>query len=129
MIGLDTNVLLRAALNDHPEQSPVARAVISSLTPERPGFLSLVVILEFAWTLRAHYRQPQAAIRKAIYGLWSNPAVVISNRAIVTDAMLNARIDFADGLLAAENQHAGCTATLTFDKGALADPHFQPAGA
>lgn len=129
MIGLDTNLLLRAALNDDPVQSPVARQVFSSLTPERPGFVSLVAILEFAWTLRARLRQPQEAIRKAVYGLWVNPAVVISNRALVGAALLNTRIDFADALLAAENRHAGCTATLTFDKGALADSHFQAAGA
>ena len=129
MIGLDTNLLLRAVLDDDPAQSPVARQVISSLTKENPGFVSLVVILEFAWTFRARLRQPQEAIRKAIYRLWSNPAVVISNRALVTAALLNTKIDFADALLAAENRNAGCTATLTFDRRALADPHFQAAGA
>lgn len=128
MIGLDTNILLRAALNDDVRQSAVARRVMSTLTPETPGHVSLTVLLEFAWTLRVR-KMPADAVRTAIETLLGNPAISFAQREIVSAAVLSPRLDFPDAIIAAENRAAGCTATLTFDRAALADPHFQAAGA
>jgi predicted nucleic-acid-binding protein len=128
MIGLDTNVLLRAALNDDAVHSPVARSIVSSLSTDRPGYVSLAVVLEFAWTLRVKVKDPKA-VRVAIEFLLANPAITFAHRDIVSAAVLDTRLDFADAIIAAENRKAGCDFTLTFDAGALNDPHFQPAGA
>jgi predicted nucleic-acid-binding protein len=46
MIGLDTNVLVRYIMQDDPVQSPEATAVIQSLTPAGPGFISIVALVE-----------------------------------------------------------------------------------
>jgi len=40
MIGIDTNVLLRYLTNDDPAQSPRARKLLTSCTPEAPAFIS-----------------------------------------------------------------------------------------
>jgi predicted nucleic-acid-binding protein len=128
MIGLDSNILLRAALGDDAGQSAVARHIMSSLTPETPGHVSLAVLLEFAWTLRVR-KTPADAVRRAVETLLGNPAILFANREIVSAAVLASHLDFPDAIIAAENRHAGCKFTLTFDQGALADPHFQAAGA
>lgn len=128
MIGLDTNILLRAVLDDDPEQTPVARRILRSLTSEKPGFICTVTVLEFAWTMRARYKKPKEAVRAAFDALLRNPAIVFSNRVIINDAVQDVTLDFADALLRAECENAGCETILTFDKGALVHPRFQPAG-
>ena len=44
MIGLDTNVIVRYIMQDDPKQSPKATKVVESLTPQKPGFVSIVSI-------------------------------------------------------------------------------------
>lgn len=128
MIGLDTNVLLRAALDDDPLHSPVARQIFLSLSDQRPGYISLVALLEFSWTLRATYRRPRTVIHAAIVALARNRHVVLAERRAVTVALKSRHLDFADALLRASSMAAGCTQTLTFDAKAARDPHFQLAG-
>ena len=58
MIGLDTNVLVRYVMQDDPEQSVRATALVESLSVEQPGFVALVAVVELVWVLteigRAH---------------------------------------------------------------------------
>ena len=42
MIGLDTNVLVRYIMQDDPRQAAKASKLVESLTPARPGFITLV---------------------------------------------------------------------------------------
>ena len=44
MIGLDTNILLRATTQDDPLQSPKARKIIKALSSDRPGYVNLLVL-------------------------------------------------------------------------------------
>ena len=46
MIGLDTNVLVRYIMQDDPKQSRKATTLIESLDDDRPGFITVVSILE-----------------------------------------------------------------------------------
>ena len=55
LIGIDTNVLLRAFVNDHPEQAERARKFIGSRTASDPAFVCLVTLVEFAWSLRTTF--------------------------------------------------------------------------
>lgn len=41
MIGLDTNVVVRYLVQDDPDQSAAASALIEDLTETDPGYLSL----------------------------------------------------------------------------------------
>ena len=51
MIGIDTNIVVRYLTKDHPIQTTLAVKTIRSLTPEEPGFISLVAIAELTWVL------------------------------------------------------------------------------
>ena len=52
VIGVDTNILVRLLTGDDPAQvSAAERFVTTQLSPERCGFVSMVVVCELAWTL------------------------------------------------------------------------------
>ena len=67
MIGLDTNVLLRYLVQDHPVQSSCATEIITRrLTEEEPGFVSLVTILEVVWVLKNLYKRSRQEVANDI---------------------------------------------------------------
>lgn len=55
MIGLDTNVLVRYFAQDDEIQSKKATALMESLSPERPGYVSQVALIEVVWVLGRCY--------------------------------------------------------------------------
>ncbi|RMG92649.1 MAG: PIN domain-containing protein, partial [Candidatus Dadabacteria bacterium] len=55
-LGIDTNVLVRYLVQDDPEQSRRAAALIEEgCTPENPGVVSIVVLCELVWVLQRAY--------------------------------------------------------------------------
>ncbi len=121
MIGLDTNILLRAMLNDHPTQSPAARDVLDNLTADRPAYVGIPAILEVFWVLRSRYRVPREAVCDALDHLLETDNVHVESAEAVTSAILAYRQNasgFLDTLLAERNMLAGCESTYTFDQGA-----------
>jgi len=70
MAFLNTNVLLRHLLDDHPEQSPRATAYLARIERgELEARTADTVIFETGFTLQRHYRQPKAEIREALLPL------------------------------------------------------------
>ena len=119
MIGLDTNVLLRAVTQDDPVQTPVARALIGGLDEASPGYVNVVVLVEFSWSLRTRYKYERVAIIEAIESLMQSAAFVVSDRDAVNAALTRSRdegLHFADALIGELNHVAGCHTTMTFDK-------------
>ena len=53
MIAFDTNLLVRALVDHHPEQVAAVRQLIASDSI----FISRTVLLETEWVLRARYRE------------------------------------------------------------------------
>jgi predicted nucleic acid-binding protein len=109
MIAIDTNVLVRLLLADDPAQTRRARALAES---DRL-FVSVTVLLETEWVLRALYRIPDADIRSGFRTLLG--AVDVEDRTGVERALERAAngLDFADALHVAR---AGQTAAFaTFD--------------
>jgi len=130
MIGLDTNVLLRALTGDDAIQSPVAARILGELTPESPGYINLIVLTETVWTLGRRYKADRAAITDAVESLLESQSLVVADRAAVIESLELARagsLDFADALIGTLNRHAGCKATVTFDTKAGETGLFQPA--
>jgi predicted nucleic-acid-binding protein len=68
-IGIDTNVLLRMVLNDDAEQRAKALAFGESLKEDKSGFVSLIVLVEFSWSLSSRYRLPKEQVLTAIQRL------------------------------------------------------------
>jgi predicted nucleic-acid-binding protein len=127
MIGLDTNVLLRAATRDDPVLSPAARRFIGGLTVERPGYINLLVLAEFVWSLRRKYRYGREQIVAAVESLLASPAFVIAERDMITAALVEMQrgpIDFADALIGSLNRSAEADPTATFDGKAVLSPLF-----
>ena len=127
MIGLDSNVMLRAITGDDPVQSPVARRLLSTLSSRQPGVLNLIVLVELAWTLRVHYKFRARDILARIEDLLRSDLYHIVDRHIVVRAMevsAEHSLDFADALIGEINRDAGCTTTMTFDQSAAQTPSF-----
>jgi predicted nucleic-acid-binding protein len=129
MIGVDTNVLLRALTGDDAVRSPAAARLIESFTPQMPGYLNLVVIVEAVWTFKRKYRASREDVLTVVETLLESASWVLADRDAVTSALEIARgsdLDFPDALIAALNLRAGCMTTLTFDAKAAQHPLFSP---
>ena len=127
MIGVDTNILLRAVMADDAEQSPRAEAFLSARTRDDPAMINSVVLAEFVWTLREHFELPRAEIVGILRDLVSSEAYEFVDRGAVLEAFHsyeNGIGSFTDRLIAEINDRNGCRATATFDGGAMKRPPF-----
>jgi len=122
MIGLDTNVLVRFIMQDDVGQSSLAAAVVESLTPEIPGFVTLVSVIELGWVLDSCYSLERSQIAVALEALIRSKEIVVERAEIVWRAVRQFRdstADLADCLIAYSAYSAGCIRTLTFDRAAV----------
>lgn len=129
MIGLDTNILLRAVLNDDVVQTRLAVALLSRLTADEPGLINDVTLAEFVWTLGriADYSHEEVAL--VLRSLLSSPSYQFLDRRIVSKALARfetEKIGFADALIGETNRAAGCPTTFTFDGAAAKTDLFTP---
>src|SRR5215470_17947569 len=112
MIGLDTNVLVRYITQDDPIQSVKATAWIEGrLTPDNPGFISIVAMAETVWVLERTYGLSDHEIAAFIERLLQADVLVVENAQQVFTAMVTLRKNlgsFADALIAALGAKAGC---------------------
>jgi predicted nucleic-acid-binding protein len=122
MIGLDTNVLVRYLTQDDPKQSARATRVLEKEVSESvPGFIGVVVLVETVWVLQRLYSASAEEIRATVADLLSSRSIVVENREVVARALTIAgeiSCGFADAIIAAAALTAGCSKTVTFDRGA-----------
>lgn len=118
MIAADTNVLLRAIVDDDPKQGAAARHWFS--VNERQGILvDHVVLVELAWVLRARYTQPREEIVRVLELLLATGGVIVPEEQLVRDAVsafAAGRGDFADHLIRLRANARGATPMATFDE-------------
>jgi predicted nucleic-acid-binding protein len=116
-ITADTNVLVRALIEDDARQAKAAQDV---LTAADLVALPLPSLCELAWVLSRSYKLPASDIAKAIRGLLSATNVVVNRPAAEAGlAMLDAGGDFADGAIAFEGNWLGAERFVSFDKAAV----------
>jgi predicted nucleic-acid-binding protein len=116
-VAVDTNVLVRAAVRDDPEQTEVATRIMARA--ERLA-IALSSVCEFVWVLRSvyGYRAPKIAV--AIRVLLAAENVETNRPAIDAGlAMLDGGGDFADGVIAYEGRWLGAETFVSFDKKAV----------
>jgi len=122
MIGVDTNILLRAVLSDDAVQSPLAVTFLSRLTAEEPGLVNDVTLAEFVWTLERTADYSRREISLALRAMLSSRSYTFNDRIVVSKALTRfeseTRVGFADALIGEINRAAGCSTTFTFDIGA-----------
>jgi predicted nucleic-acid-binding protein len=123
MNGLDTNILIRYLTQDDPILSPKATRIIERrLTPENPGFISLVTMAEIAWVLSSVYELPARQIADTLERILQSDTLAVQNEQQVFTAMValrQGRGAFADALIGALGVWAGCDSTFTLDRKAL----------
>lgn len=122
MIGLDTNVLVRYATQDDPQQSAIAERIIDSLTPQNPGFVSQIALVESVWVLRRLFDADDESIDRFVTHLLDARELVIENPDGARQALAATRggPEFTDAVLAQAGLAAGCDYTVTFDRRAAA---------
>lgn len=121
MIGLDTNVIVRYVMQDDPKQAQKASKLIESLTPEVPGFVPLVALVELVWVLTSCYDLTRGQVAQALDALLRAKEIVLERAEQVTQALRTFSTngaDFADCLIERTAATAGCGKTMTFDTGA-----------
>ena len=127
MIGLDTNILVRAFAADDLAQTESAVRLLDSASPGA-FYVNTVVLIEFAWTMRRTFKWDEDWVRVALNHIARHPAIVIQQRDCVLEAISKSNRavhGFADCLIGALNRAAGCESTLTFDKDAAKDRDFR----
>jgi predicted nucleic-acid-binding protein len=127
MIGVDTNILVRIFAGDDAKQAARAIRLIDDSGPGQI-FVNVIVLAEFAWTMRRAYKWEDDWIRHALNRIVDHPALSIQHRDSVLEAITDSNTSthmFADRLIAALNLDAGCQETLTFDKEAAGSYGFR----
>ncbi|QPN65825.1 type II toxin-antitoxin system VapC family toxin [Synechococcus sp. CBW1006] len=110
----DTNVLVRALVQDDPDQARAASAVL-----EQAELIAvpLPVLCELVWVLRRVYRFSGADCVLAIETLMRSRSVVVDRPAVELGLrLLAAGGDFADGVIATAGQALGADLLVTFDR-------------
>ena len=123
MIGLDTNVVVRYLTRDDPVQWPLALKLIRSLSPDSPGFLSLIVLVEIVWVLEDSYSFSRERIEEVVDTLLRSRELIIERADLARQSLRTfstSRADFADCLIGGCARAAGCSHTATFDRKAAA---------
>ena len=101
MIGIDTNVLLRLLVRDDEAQVRAAeRFIATHCSPDSPGFVSLVVVVETAWALRRFYLYDRSQIAAALGSLLDVAELEIESAAEVRSAVADFGWLRLDGTLA-----------------------------
>jgi len=115
MIGVDTNILVRAILGDDPKQSPLAR---QTLQHARDILVPVTVLIELAWVLKS-VGWNRAQIHAARCTLADQPTVHLDHVLEVHAALADFQAgpaDFADYLALRQARALGARKMLTFDR-------------
>ena len=116
-IAADTNVLLRAAVRDDPQQSISAANLLRSAELVA---VPIAALCEFAWVMRSAYKSPAREVARSIRSLVTSSNVVTNLSAVEAGlAILDKGGDFADGVIAYEGEWLGAEEFVSFDKQAV----------
>lgn len=113
-ITADTNLLVRAVVQDDPSQALAASELLQKAALVA---VPLPVLCEFVWVLQRVYAFTSHDCIAAIEALMASEQVVVDEPAVrVGLAMLAAGGDFADGVIAHSGHWLGGEVLATFDR-------------
>ena len=125
MISVDTNILVRAFLEDDPAQAQAAKKLMKSAAKRDQLFISSYALLEFVWVLKVK-KFSRKEIYEAIITLTDSPGVTIGQREVVLSAaekFYKGKADFADYMIFSEGERYGARTLKTFDSALLNESH------
>ena len=115
-LTLDTNVLVRLATQDNPQQAAAALKVLQTASLIA---VPSTALCEMVWVLIRGYRYTPEQVAHAIRILLQVSQVVCNTPAVLAGlALLQSGGDFADGVIAFEGELMGGQEFVTFDKAA-----------
>ena len=115
---IDTNVILRYLLGDHPQFSPKAQAFMFDVSKgvKRAEILD-VVMVECIYVMEKYYEIPKSEIVEKLSGILNFSGIVNPDRSEILEALLkceNSNIDIVDCILAASSSPE--KVVMSFDK-------------
>jgi len=115
-LTLDTNVLVRLATQDNPQQAAAALKVLQTASLIA---VPSTALCEMVWVLIRGYRYTPEQVAHAIRILLQVSQVVCNTPAVLAGlALLQSGGDFADGVIAFEGELMGGQEFVTFDNAA-----------
>lgn len=113
----DTNVLMRAVLDDDVVQSRASRLALSSADQV---VISRHAFCEMVWLLRQRYKMSNTDVVQVIQGYLDAENVITDAPAVQAGLKaMKAGADFADGVIAYEGRWLGGDTFVSFDKKAV----------
>ncbi len=129
MIGVDTNLLVRFLVNDDKNQAKKTLHLFQKAEKRKEKyFVSILVLLELIWVLRAVYKFSREEIIFALENLIAMQVLKLEKLEAVHKTILAAKqksTDLSDLLIANCSVQAGCDYVLTFDKKAAKNKQFK----
>jgi predicted nucleic acid-binding protein len=118
---LDTNIVLRHLLQDHPDHSPRATAYFRRIAlGELRVRTSEIVVFEVVFTLERTYKLPKIQIRDAVLSLLGLPGIVFPGKRRfrkVFEYYIDLNISFADAYHIVFMERLNLEEVITFDRG------------
>jgi predicted nucleic-acid-binding protein len=117
--GIDTNILVRVAINDDPAQSEVVKQLLGRIEENDTLVVGTAVLLETAWVLERFYGYPKSAVLDFLQAILERREVEVPEYEVVGNAIDICRdsgADFSDAVISEMNRLAGCSVTYTFDQ-------------
>jgi len=115
MRAIDTNVVVRLIVRDHPKQAAAAEAFVA-----KGGWVSLLALAETTWVLSSIYERPALDVANAIDMLLSHERLTLQDPEVVAGALEQFRkrpaLSFSDCLLVEIARKAGHVPLGTFDR-------------
>ena len=125
-VAFDTNVLVRILVGDDPIQTKKAEKAFVHYSNAEGVFVSLVVLAEISWVLRAAYRWERSAIVQSLSRLIRTQGVVVEELEIVQRALnlyVVGKAEFSDYLIIERSRASDAGAQLlTFDRNLARTP-------
>ena len=119
MIALDTNVLVRYLVRDDERQAESARALLESLTTERPGYVCREVVVELAWVLERAYGFSRQRTAMVLQELVATQGLVVEAADDVARAAFRYQAGgpgFSDLMILAAAERSGAGPLYTLDR-------------
>ena len=121
MLNVDTNVLVRAFLEDDINQTPRSQQCLQQAADDKTLFISSYALLEFVWVLKVK-KFTRQQIHKAILTLADAAGTTLGQRSLVlvaAEKYIKGQADFGDYMIIAEGEAHGIHAFKTFDHAIL----------
>ena len=126
--AIDTNILVRLFTSDDAKQFEAVKTLVRK-SEERNEilFVSILVLVEMIWVLSRQYCMSRSVLVDRLDQLMASPIFQIERELLVAHAVDQYRrgpADFADYLIGAVAEDAGCRDTVTFDRKLREAPGF-----